>query len=95
MWQPFLVLSLTPAYKIWYTEFTGAREEKCMLNSASFNIVQGIQGVGDSSSIDRRAYIHLHIAGNPLHDSTTGLYTSNISLYSRKKLPAMYYPLVP
>ena len=39
-----LVLSLTSAYTILYTEFTGAGEEKCMPDSASVNTVQGTVG---------------------------------------------------
>jgi len=89
-----LALSLTPAYTILYTEFTGAEEEKFMLNSASVNIVQGIQGVGNTSPKDRRVYINLLIAGNPLQGKATGLYTRHISLYSQKELLAMYYPLL-
>jgi len=42
-------LHLTPASTILYREFTGAGEEKCMLNSASANTVQGIQGACTTS----------------------------------------------
>ena len=44
-------LYLTPASTILYREFTGAGEEKCMLNSASANTIQGIQGACTTSPI--------------------------------------------
>ena len=66
-----------------------------MPDSASVNTVLGVQGADNTSPVDRRAYIHLLIAGNPLKGKATGLYTSEVSLYSQKELLAMYYPLLP
>ena len=66
-----------------------------MLNSCSVNTVQGIQGTGLTSLRNRSAYIHLLIASNPFQDMATGLYRTNVSVYSQKEFPAMDNPPLP
>jgi len=47
MWPP--IYQCFESHSCLYTEFTVAGEEKCMLNSASANTVQGIQGACTTS----------------------------------------------
>jgi len=93
MWPP--IYQSFESHSCLYTEFTGAREEKCMLNSCSVNTVQGIQGTGPTSLRSRNAYIHLLTASNTLQDIATGLYRTDISVYSQKEYLAMYNPPLP
>jgi len=93
MWPP--IYQCFESHSFLNTEFTGAGEEKCMLNSCSVNTVQVIQGTGPTSLRNRSACIHLLKASNPLQDIATGLYRTNVSVYSKKEFPAMYNPPLP
>jgi len=93
MWPP--IYQGFESHSCLYTEFTGAGEEKCMPNSCSVNTVQSKQGTGPTSLRSRCAYMYLQIASNPLQDIATGLYSTDLSVYSQKEFLAMRYPSLP
>jgi len=93
MWPP--IYHGFESHSCLYTEYTVAREDKCMLNSCSVNALQGIQSTGTTSQRDKGAYIHMPIAGKPLQEIATGLYSSKVFRYSQKEFLAMYNPPLP
>ena len=93
MWPP--IYQGFESHSCLYTEFTGAGEEKCMPNSCSVNTVQSKQGTGPTSLRSRCACMYLQIASNPLQDIATGLYSTDLSVYSQKEFLAMRYPSLP
>jgi len=89
MWPP--IYQGFESHSCLYTEFTGAGEEKCMPNSCSVNTVQSKQGTGPTSLRSRCAYMYLQIASNPLQDIATGLYRTDLFLYSQKEFLAISF----